>query len=436
MFGIFDTLCDAIGDVKDAISEKIEDKIEAIGDKIVKKVEGDASGLTLKDKFFEKMRRLGKDEEEIERQWQSVCRESSARHDALMERLQANRDELQNRLKSFAAGDRLSAQLEERSASRCRERLDDFRKKQSGKGESPEDGRDDTDEKAGNEMRDGVASSQREIQKPTADQKDVNSELAALVGLLPVKEEIAKLRDYVAYQVELKRRGKTLSKVSNHCVFTGNPGTGKTTVARIIAQIYYEAGVIKENKIKEVDRSGLVAEYIGHTAVKTNKVIDEALDGVLFIDEAYALSGGGEKDFGKEAVDTLLKRMEDDRDRLVVIVAGYTKEMQQFIEMNPGLKSRFTRYIDFPDYSADELVEIFRRLLSKEGFVCGDDVINAFRQRMVAVTENKKRDFSNARFVRNLFEEMKRNLAVRVSGNLDRMSDRELQTVLVADLPK
>lgn len=436
MFGIFDALCDAIGDVKDAISARIEDKIEAIGDKIVKKVEGSSSELTLKDKFFEKMRRMGKDDEEIERQWQSVCRETSARHDAFMARMQTRRDEFQNRLKSSAARDRPSARIGERVTSQFRERFDDLRKKPNESGGGNADSRDEAGKEARKEIRDGGAESQWEVQKPTADQKDVNAELESLVGLLPVKEEIAKLRDYVAYQVELKRRGKTLSGVSNHCVFTGNPGTGKTTVARIIAQIYYEAGVIRENKIKEVDRSGLVAEYIGHTAVKTNKVIDEALDGVLFIDEAYALSSGGEKDFGREAVDTLLKRMEDDRDRLVVIVAGYTKEMQQFIEMNPGLKSRFTRYIDFPDYSADELVEIFRRLLSKEGFVCGDDVIDAFHQRMVAVTENKKRDFSNARFVRNLFEEMKRNLAVRVSGVLGRMSDRELQTVLVADLPE
>ena len=436
MFGIFDTLCDAIGDIKDAISEKIENKIEAIGDKIVKKVEGGSSELTLKDQFFEKMRKLGVDDEEIERRWQSVCRETSARHDALMASLQASRDEFQNRLKSFAAGDRPSARIGERLTSQSREHFDDLRKKPNERGGRDADSRDETGKEARKEIRDGVAESQREVQEPTAERKDVNTELESLVGLLPVKEEIAKLRDYVAYQVELKRRGKNLSGVSNHCVFTGNPGTGKTTVARIIAQIYYEAGVIRENKIKEVDRSGLVAEYIGHTAVKTNKVIDEALDGVLFIDEAYALSSGGEKDFGKEAVDTLLKRMEDDRDRLVVIVAGYTKEMQQFIEMNPGLKSRFTRYIDFPDYSADELVEIFRRLLSKEGFVCGDDVIDVFHQRMVAVTENKKRDFSNARFVRNLFEEVKRNLAVRVSGVLGRMSDRELQTVLVEDLPK
>ena len=436
MFGIFDALSDAIGDVKDAISEKIEEKIESFGDKIVKKAEGDSSELTLKDRFFGEMRKLGMDDAEIERRWQSVCRETSARHDALMARLQANRDELQDRLKSSVADDRSSFRIGERPTSQLRERLDDFRKKTNGSGAGHVDSRDDTDKETGKEIRDGVAEPQREVQKPTAERKDVNAELASLVGLLPVKEEISKLRDYVAYQVELKRRGKTLSNVSNHCVFTGNPGTGKTTVARIIAQIYYEAGVIKENKIKEVDRSGLVAEYIGHTAVKTNKVIDEALDGVLFIDEAYALSSGGEKDFGKEAVDTLLKRMEDDRDRLVVIVAGYTKEMQQFIEMNPGLKSRFTRYIDFPDYSADELVEIFRRLLSKEGFVCGDDVIDAFHQRMMAVTENKKRDFSNARFVRNLFEEMKRNLAVRVAGGLARMSDRELQTVLVEDLPR
>lgn len=434
MFGLFDTLCDALGDIKDAVSEKLEDKIESLGEKIVQKVEGDSAEHTMKDKFFGKMRKIGIADDEIERRWQSLCCESSERHEALVQRMQTNRESLQKRLTSSHSRVQASLERSGTSIGTLRERFDATRGRVVGvpnaegvKKGPPENG----SPSAGSETE-----TTHDVPKMVLDERNVDEELASLVGIGPVKTEISKLRDYVAYQVELKRRGKTLSGVSNHCVFTGNPGTGKTTVARIIARIYYEAGVIKENKIKEVDRSGLVAEYIGHTAVKTNKVIDEALDGVLFIDEAYALSGGGEKDFGKEAVDTLLKRMEDDRDRLVVIVAGYTKEMQQFIEMNPGLKSRFTRYIDFPDYSADELVEIFRRLLSKEGFVCGDDVIEAFHQRMVVETANKQRDFSNARFVRNLFEEMKRNLAVRVSGGLKEMSDRELQTVLVSDLPE
>ena len=140
---------------------------------------------------------------------------------------------------------------------------------------------------------------------------------------------------------------------------TGNIGTGKTTVARILANIYKQLGVISKGQLVETDRSGLVAEYVGQTAIKTNKIIDTAMDGVLFIDEAYSLISQGDNDYGKEAIATLLKRMEDDRDRLIVILAGYTEEMKEFINSNPGLQSRFNRYIEFPDYSADELFQIF-----------------------------------------------------------------------------
>lgn len=173
---------------------------------------------------------------------------------------------------------------------------------------------------------------------------DYVQELNNLVGLTRVKADIDSLRNLLRIQNMREQSGLPTTTVSYHCVFTGNPGTGKTTVARIVAGIYKELGVLKKGHLIEVDRSKLVAEYVGQTAVKTNKVIDEALDGVLFIDEAYSLLGG-ENDFGAEAVSTLLKRMEDDRKRLVVILAGYTDEIRGFIKSNPGLQSRFNRYI-------------------------------------------------------------------------------------------
>ena len=192
--------------------------------------------------------------------------------------------------------------------------------------------------------------------------EDPFQKLEALIGLAPVKNEIMALANFVKIQKQRVDAGMKAVPVSYHCVFTGNPGTGKTTVARIVAGIYRDLGVLAKGHLVETDRSGLVAEYVGQTAVKTNKVIDDAIDGVLFIDEAYTLAQAGGNDFRMEAIATLLKRMEDDRSRLVVILAGYSGEMETFIEANPGLRSRFNRYIDFPDYSAEELVQIFMSL--------------------------------------------------------------------------
>ena len=245
---------------------------------------------------------------------------------------------------------------------------------------------------------------------------DSQNELNCLIGLSSVKTEVERLTNFIKIKKLREKQGLPVSEISYHCVFTGNPGTGKTTVARILANIYSELGVIKKGHLVETDRSGLVAEYVGQTAVKTNKIIDSALDGVLFIDEAYSLVNGGNNDYGSEAISTLLKRMEDDRKRLVVILAGYGNEMLTFINSNPGLQSRFNRYIDFPDYNADELFEIFKCNLKKHKYtlsVEAEAFISAYLSNAVA---NKDKNFGNARFVRNLFEKTLEYQAMRLAS--------------------
>lgn len=263
--------------------------------------------------------------------------------------------------------------------------------------------------------------------------KSSTSELDTLVGLASVKEEIKTLSNFIKIQQKRKEQGLKSSSVSYHCVFTGNPGTGKTTVARIVAQIYKDLGILSKGHLVETDRAGLVAEYVGQTAVKTNKIIDSALDGVLFIDEAYSLIGTGQ-DYGKEAIATLLKRMEDNRDRLVVILAGYSKEMQDFINTNPGLQSRFNRYIDFPDYSAAELLQIFEKNVEKFDYKLEKEALVAMGEYFQNAVENKDANFGNARFVRNIFEKTLEKQANRLSTDPD-LDTNELTLITLADLP-
>ena len=250
--------------------------------------------------------------------------------------------------------------------------------------------------------------------------KSALNQLNELIGLDSVKKDVKTLSNYIRIQKQREEKGLKASSVSYHCVFTGNPGTGKTTVARIVASIYKELGVLKKGHLIETDRSGLVAEYVGQTAVKTNKIIDSALDGVLFIDEAYTLTEGGSSDYGSEAIATLLKRMEDDRDRLVVIVAGYTENMKHFINSNPGLKSRFTHYIEFPDYSADELMQIFEMHMLKYDYHFGEGAKKQLQQIFDDIIAHKDENFGNGRFVRNVFEKVLQSQADRLAseGNL------------------
>ena len=242
-----------------------------------------------------------------------------------------------------------------------------------------------------------------------------SEELDALIGLTTVKQEVNTLRNYIKIQQEREKNGLKPTQVSYHCVFTGNPGTGKTTVARIVAQIYKELGVLKKGHLIETDRSGLVAEYVGQTAVKTNKIIDKALDGVLFIDEAYSLVNGDESDYGREAIATLLKRMEDNRDRLVVILAGYSDEMKAFIDSNPGLQSRFNRYIHFPDYNEDEMFRIFCLRCEKSDYVITEEAKARLMDLLAQSVANKDKNFGNGRFVRNLFEKTVEHQANRLA---------------------
>lgn len=237
-----------------------------------------------------------------------------------------------------------------------------------------------------------------------------------LVGLDEVKKQVATLRHVIEINRKRRQMGMSTPVMSLHCVFTGNPGTGKTTVARIIAAIYKELGVLAKGHLVETDRSGLVAEYVGQTAVKTNKIIDSALDGVLFIDEAYSLAQGLKGDYGMEAIATLLKRMEDNRDRLVVILAGYGQEMEDFINSNPGLRSRFNRYIHFPDYTAAELMEIFTRMAAKYDYSLDAQAAAVLARKLEEAVAAKSKDFGNARFVRNVFEKTLEAQAVRLAA--------------------
>ena len=264
---------------------------------------------------------------------------------------------------------------------------------------------------------------------------DAMKELSSLIGLASVKDEINTLTNYIKVQKIRAEKGMKVSPVSYHCVFTGNPGTGKTTVARIVSKIYKELGVLKKGHLIETDRSGLVAEYVGQTAVKTNKIIDSALDGILFIDEAYSLVDGGNSDYGKEAIATLLKRMEDDRNRLIVILAGYTDDMTRFISANPGLQSRFNRYIEFPDYSAEELFRIFESSTGKYEYKLTEAAISTLKEALEKAVANKDKNFGNGRFVRNLFERVLENQANRISSTADITAD-SLATIEEEDIRK
>ena len=266
---------------------------------------------------------------------------------------------------------------------------------------------------------------------PKEDMKDLLAELDGYIGLQTVKEEVHNLINMASVYQLRRQHDLPTTDMSLHLVFTGNPGTGKTMMARMMARIYRSLDILSRGQLVEVDRSGLVAGYVGQTAIKTQKVIEKAMGGVLFIDEAYALNGRSENDFGQEAIDTILKAMEDHRDDLVVIVAGYTDLMDRFIHSNPGLESRFNRFLLFDDYTTDEMVEIFRMQCKKGCYQLTEEAQPLIRDYIAE--ESADDSFGNARGVRNLFEHILVAQNNRLAA-MEKITREDLMTITADDV--
>ena len=266
---------------------------------------------------------------------------------------------------------------------------------------------------------------------PKEDMKDLLAELDGYIGLQTVTEEVHHLINMASVYQLRRQHDLPTTDMSLHLVFTGNPGTGKTMMARMMARIYRSLDILSRGQLVEVDRSGLVAGYVGQTAIKTQKVIEKAMGGVLFIDEAYALNGRSENDFGQEAIDTILKAMEDHRDDLVVIVAGYTDLMDRFIHSNPGLESRFNRFLLFDDYTTDEMVDIFRMQCKKGCYQLTEEARPLIRDYIAE--ESADDSFGNARGVRNLFEHVLVAQNNRLA-TMEKITREDLMTITADDV--
>lgn len=281
------------------------------------------------------------------------------------------------------------------------------------------------------------AAEQKDAVQATTDQRtmeELMAELDGLVGLESIKKDIHSLMNFIEITKLREERGMSVPTISYHLVFTGNPGTGKTTVARLVAGLYRQIGILPKGQLVEVDRGQLVAGYTGQTAIKTMDAIKRAMGGVLFIDEAYALVNDDQDSFGKEAVETILKAMEDHRDELVVIVAGYTELMHKFIESNPGFKSRFSKFFEFPDYTGEELMEIFSRFCESNGYHMSESAGEYLKKELQQMYESRSRHFGNGRTVRNIFEKAIHSQADRLTKAEGKVSDADLQELIEEDV--
>ncbi len=269
--------------------------------------------------------------------------------------------------------------------------------------------------------------------EPTAE--ELLAQRDELTGLDGVKRDVRQLTDLLRVQQERKERGMAVPAMSRHLVFAGNPGTGKTTVARLVAKIYKSLGLLPKGDLVETDRGGLIAGYQGQTAIKTQEVIDKAMGGILFIDEAYSLVNGEQDTYGQECIQILLKNMEDHRDELVVIAAGYTDLMHKFIESNPGLRSRFNKYFNFEDYTPEQLLVIFRSFCRKGGYELAGRADEAARRCVQTLFDERDENFGNARTMRNLFESCINAQSTRLAcGDLDAASDEALSQFTAEDV--
>ncbi len=272
-----------------------------------------------------------------------------------------------------------------------------------------------------------------EAQEPEPTAEELLAEMDALVGLDAVKKDIRTMINFLRVCKLRQERGMKVPELSYHMVFSGNPGTGKTTIARMMSKLYKAIGVLKEGQLVEVDRSGLIAGYQGQTAIKTAEVIQSAIGGVLFIDEAYSLVESDNDTYGKECIATILKAMEDHRDELIVIVAGYDDLMEKFIDSNPGLKSRFNKYIHFPDYTGEEMEQIFLLQCKSNGYELEMEAQELLRAVFDDMYDTRDDNFGNGRTVRNTFEKIINCQATRLASDMD-ITDEELRVLTLDDV--